>query len=70
MMARRKSIDIEGFSHAAPIPAACRIGNLVASGGIHGIDPPDEHARPARHTISADLQGGMLVQREIMAVVG
>jgi hypothetical protein len=73
MMARRKSIHIEGFSHAAPIPAACRIGNLVVSGGIHGIDPatgqreavnrewlamfPEEHARPARHTMNADLVG-------------
>jgi 2-iminobutanoate/2-iminopropanoate deaminase len=128
MMARRRSIHIEGFSHAAPIPAACRIGNLVVSGGIHGIDPatgklaatldeqcrfmfqhvrriveaaggttediikmavfmkdrsqreavnkewlamfPDEHARPARHTMNADLPDGMLVQCEIMAVIG
>jgi enamine deaminase RidA (YjgF/YER057c/UK114 family) len=31
---------------------------------------PDEHARPARHTMNADLQGGMLVQCEIMAVIG
>jgi len=38
-MPRRKSIHIEGFKHANPIPAGCRIGNLLISGGIHGMDP-------------------------------
>lgn len=37
-MARRKSIYIEGFGHKNPIPAAARIGNLVASGIIYGLD--------------------------------
>ena len=30
-MAKRKSIYVEGFGHKNPIPAASRIGNLVAS---------------------------------------
>jgi enamine deaminase RidA (YjgF/YER057c/UK114 family) len=30
---------------------------------------PDEHDRPARHTFVHDLQGGMLVQCEIVAVL-
>ena len=30
---------------------------------------PDPHDRPARHTLVADLQGGMLMQIEIVAVV-
>jgi 2-iminobutanoate/2-iminopropanoate deaminase len=30
---------------------------------------PDPHDRPARHTLVADLQGGMLLQLEIIAVV-
>ena len=38
-MAQRKSIHVAGFGHVNPIPAACRIGNLLVSGGIHGIDP-------------------------------
>jgi len=38
-MARRISIHIPGFAHVNPIPAACRIGNLLVSGGIHGMDP-------------------------------
>jgi len=36
---KRRSIYIEGFSHKNPIPAACRIGNLVYSGSIQGTDP-------------------------------
>jgi 2-iminobutanoate/2-iminopropanoate deaminase len=30
---------------------------------------PDPHDRPARHTMVADLPGGMLVQIEVVAVV-
>lgn len=42
---RRQSIYIPGLSHKNPIPAACRIGNMVYSGGIHGVDP-DTGAMP------------------------
>lgn len=38
-MARRKSINIPGFKHVNPIPNASRIGNLVMSGVITGVDP-------------------------------
>jgi 2-iminobutanoate/2-iminopropanoate deaminase len=35
----RKSIFVEGFSHGAqPIPAASRVGNLVMTGGVYGLD--------------------------------
>lgn len=126
-MARRQSIHAEGFSHKNPIPAACRIGNLLMSGSIHGFDPttglvaetiegqcalmfrhvravveaaggttddivkmtvwmtdrsqraalnmewlrmfPDESSRPARHTMRGNLEGGMLVQCDITAVI-
>lgn len=37
--ARRRSIDIEGASHNAPIPMGCRIDNVVYSSGIMGTDP-------------------------------
>lgn len=30
---------------------------------------PDEHDRPARHTLVYDLRGGMLVQCELVAMV-
>lgn len=52
-MSQRKSIDVEGFSHGAlPIPAASRVGNIVMTGGIYGVDPatgklPDDVGRQA-----------------------
>lgn len=38
-MPARKSVHLEGFGHKNPIPAACRLGNLVFSGSIQGTDP-------------------------------
>src|ERR671939_2184553 len=38
-MSNRKSIYVEFFGHANPIPAACRIGNVIVSGIIYGLDP-------------------------------
>lgn len=38
-MPKRASIYVEGFSHKNPIPAACRVGNMVYSGSIQGTDP-------------------------------
>lgn len=38
-MPARKSIEVAGFSHGnLPIPAASRVGSIVATGGIPGID--------------------------------
>ncbi|MDX2202911.1 MAG: RidA family protein, partial [Hyphomicrobiaceae bacterium] len=37
-MTGRTSIYVEGFGHKNPIPAAARIGNIVASGIIYGLD--------------------------------
>jgi 2-iminobutanoate/2-iminopropanoate deaminase len=126
-MQRRTSIYIESFGHRNPIPAACRIGNMVYSGGVHGLDPetgrtaetlerqcelmfrhvrtiveaaggstddivkmtlwmmdrsqrhvvnrewermfPDRDARPARHALKAELEGGMLIQCDFIAVL-
>ena len=36
---RRRSIDIEGVEHTAPIPMGSRIDNIVFSSGIMGADP-------------------------------
>jgi enamine deaminase RidA (YjgF/YER057c/UK114 family) len=38
-MAKRHTIHIEGFSHANPIPAACRVGPLLMTGLVNGTDP-------------------------------
>jgi 2-iminobutanoate/2-iminopropanoate deaminase len=35
----RRSIEVAGFSHGPqPIPAACRLANIVVTGGIYGLD--------------------------------
>jgi 2-iminobutanoate/2-iminopropanoate deaminase len=47
-MSRRKSVTVEGLAHKHPVPNACRIGNLIISGAIHGVDP-------ATHAMSVDL---------------
>ena len=50
----RRSVEVEGFSHGAqPIPAASRVGPLVMTGGVYGLDPatgkiPDDVAEQAR----------------------
>jgi enamine deaminase RidA (YjgF/YER057c/UK114 family) len=38
-MAKRKSIEIQGFAHKNPIPAASRVGNMLMTGIITGTDP-------------------------------
>lgn len=126
-MAKRESIYIEGYAHTNPIPAACRIGNILTTGIVYGLDPstgkvaptleeqcalmfmhvrkileaaggstddivkmtvwmvdrsqrkavnvewlkmfPDSATRPARQTMQASLQNGMLVQCDFMAVL-
>lgn len=35
---KRQTIDVPEFGHKNPIPAACRIGNMVATGIIYGLD--------------------------------
>lgn len=50
----RTSVNIESFSHGGlPIPAASRVGPLIVTGGIHGLDltgsePGDAAAQTAR----------------------
>src|ERR1700730_1169662 len=47
----RRSIEVPGFNHAPqPIPAACRMANIVVTGGIYGLalengKVPDDLAR-------------------------
>lgn len=126
-MSRRVSIDLPGFGHANPIPAASRIGPLLVSGVLTGRDPdtrqmpisldeqcahvfthvrallsaaggtpdgivkmtfwlaeyrdrdalnrewvamfPDPTSRPARQCMATELDGGSLVQCDLMAVL-
>jgi 2-iminobutanoate/2-iminopropanoate deaminase len=126
-MTKRVSVYSKNFKHKHPIPAASRIGNLIFSGGIHGLvaigDPnvppleeqcermfarvkdvveaggggmddiakmtfwvtdrahrdqinvewlkyfPDANSRPARHTQRGQLDSGMLIQCDFVAVI-
>ncbi len=35
----RRSIEVPGFNHGPqPIPAACRLANILVTGGIYGLD--------------------------------
>lgn len=51
---RRRSIEVDGLAHGSlPIPVASRVGDLIATGGIRGVDPdtgkmPDDAAEQAR----------------------
>lgn len=53
MSTARRSVEVPGFSHGnQPIPAACRIGSFVVTGGIYGLCPesnmvPDDLERQA-----------------------
>ncbi len=126
-MVKRQVLEVPGVSHNAPIPMGAKIGNMIFSSGISGMDPethkippepakqaelmfrnlrtllaaggatpdnvahmtvfirdnslrehlnvewnkmfPDEHDRPARHTLLYDLAGGMLIQCEVTAIL-
>jgi 2-iminobutanoate/2-iminopropanoate deaminase len=45
-MTKRQSIYVEGFGHKNPIPAACRLGNILMSGIVFGLDPATGKAAP------------------------
>src|SRR5207302_9105361 len=38
-MTERRSVDLPGWSHSAPVPLGSRVGNLVFSSRISGRDP-------------------------------
>jgi enamine deaminase RidA (YjgF/YER057c/UK114 family) len=123
----RRSIYIDEYTHSNPIPNASRIGNVIVSGLIRGVDPatqqlppaieqqcrfmfanlrrtveagggsvadiikvtfwvksmqrkpindewavmfPDPASRPARQIMEVPMEAGVLVQCDLMAVIG
>jgi hypothetical protein len=38
-MAKRQSVNFPGFAHGNPIPNASRIGNIMMSSVLSGVDP-------------------------------
>ncbi|WP_238120731.1 MULTISPECIES: RidA family protein [unclassified Xanthobacter] len=45
-MAKRTSIYLDAFGHANPIPVACRVGNILTSGIVYGLDPATGKVAP------------------------
>jgi enamine deaminase RidA (YjgF/YER057c/UK114 family) len=66
-MAKRKSIEIKGFSHQNPIPNATRIGNILVSGVIVGFDP-GSRTMPAE--LDAQLANMFAHVKEIVETAG
>ncbi|MDQ4114396.1 MAG: RidA family protein [Actinomycetota bacterium] len=64
---QRVSIELPGFSHVNPIPAASRIGPFLATGAITGRDPETGEMSP-----DADQQFAYVFDhvRRLMAEVG
>jgi enamine deaminase RidA (YjgF/YER057c/UK114 family) len=42
----RRSIYIDEFAHKSPIPNASRIGNIIVSGLLRGVDPKTQAFPP------------------------
>lgn len=64
---RRRSVFVDGFTHANPIPAACRIDDLVFSSVITGRDPDTGAMPPDLETQCANMFGHV---RAIVAASG
>jgi 2-iminobutanoate/2-iminopropanoate deaminase len=64
---RRRSIYVDGYTHGNPIPAACRIDNVVYSSLIHGIDRSRADYEP---TLEEQAQLMFARMREIVAAAG
>ena len=45
-MAKRQSVNFPGFAHQNPIPNASRIGNIMMSSVISGVDPGTRNMPP------------------------
>jgi len=65
-MAKRMSINLDGFSHTNPIPVASRVGNIVMSGSIIPRDPKGKSPE------TLDEQCALMFQyvREVMSKAG
>jgi 2-iminobutanoate/2-iminopropanoate deaminase len=53
-LGRRKTFEIPGVAHAAPIPLAAQVGNIVTSSALMGVDAstgklPEDGASQVKH---------------------
>jgi 2-iminobutanoate/2-iminopropanoate deaminase len=63
----RTSIDVGGFAHANPIPAASRVGPYVATGALTGRDPV---TREMPTDLAAQCANVFALVRAVMAAAG
>lgn len=66
-MPERHSIEIGGFAHRNPVPAACRIGNLLFSGVLTGRDP---HTKEMPENLETQVRNVFAHVRELMEASG
>ena len=66
-MARRQAIYLADLQHKNPIPAACRIDNMLYSGGVHGVDPATGKLAP---TLEEQLALAFRHMRSIVETAG
>lgn len=66
-MSKRQSIYSDAFAHVNPIPAACRMGNLVVTGIINGAD---NHNPEAQTTLEQQCEIMFARIHEVMKAAG
>jgi len=64
---RRTSIEVPGFGHANPVPAASRIGPFLATGALTGRDPD---TREMPETLDAQCANVFRHVRAVLAAAG
>jgi 2-iminobutanoate/2-iminopropanoate deaminase len=75
-VARRRTLEIDGVKHRAPIPMGCRVGSLLHSSAVMGMDPStgeipaagDEQVRCAFANIRRLLDAGDATTDDIVAM--
>ncbi len=58
-MAKRQSVNFPGFAHGNPIPNASRIGNIMMTSVISGVDPSTRKLPPDLDGLVANLFGNI-----------
>ena len=66
-MGRRVSIEVPGFEHDNPIPAACRVGPFLISSGVSGKDP---YTGKLPDGIEAQCEQMFATVRKILEIAG
>jgi 2-iminobutanoate/2-iminopropanoate deaminase len=64
---RRVSIEVPGFDHDAPIPAACRVGPFLITSGVSGKEP---YTGKMPEGIEAQCERMFATVRQILEIAG